>query len=100
MTQADLAKKLNVVYQTISWYETGKAKDIPLEKIQIMADLFDVTPGYILGIDIPEHSELSTEHAVLNAMYDECDKEARKNVLDYTEYQLHLSRQRTETDNK
>ena len=99
LTQLDLAKRIGTTKQNVTYYEKDVIKNIPLEKIQILAEIFDVSPAYILGIDEPE-TDINTEHTVLLAMYDECDQEARKNITDYSRFQLTLSRERSHTEDK
>lgn len=49
MTQDDLAKNIGVALQTVFKYEQGIITNIPLEKIEKMALIFNVGPGYIAG---------------------------------------------------
>lgn len=49
MTQSDIAKKLNIATQTVFKYEKDIVTSIPMENIEKLAQLFDVTPAYIMG---------------------------------------------------
>ncbi len=49
MTQAELAKIVNTTKQNIYKYENGIITNIPADKIQIMANYFNVSPAYIMG---------------------------------------------------
>lgn len=49
MTLEQLSKKLGVSRQTMSRYETGAIPNIPSDKIQLIADLFNTSPAYIMG---------------------------------------------------
>lgn len=49
LTQEDVAKSIKVSLQTIFKYEQGIITNIPLTKIQAMAELFDVDPADIIG---------------------------------------------------
>ncbi len=51
MTQTDIAKKLNIATQTVFKYEKNIVTSIPMENIEKLAELFDVTPAYIMGWD-------------------------------------------------
>ena len=49
MTQIDIAKKLNIATQTVFKYEKNIVTSIPMENIEKLAELFDVTPAYLMG---------------------------------------------------
>lgn len=51
ISQSELAKRLNTTKQTISKYEKGIVTNIPSDRIEIMANLFGVSPQHILGWD-------------------------------------------------
>ena len=49
MTLDDVAKYLGINRQAVYKYEQGIVTNIPLDKIEKMAVLFDTTPDYIAG---------------------------------------------------
>ena len=49
MTQAELAEKLNTTKQTIGKYENQVVTNLPLNRIQELADALDTTPAYLMG---------------------------------------------------
>ena len=49
MSQSELANALNTTKQTISKYEKSIVTNIPSDKVESMAILFNVSPEYILG---------------------------------------------------
>ncbi|MCP1103634.1 transcriptional regulator with XRE-family HTH domain [Aequitasia blattaphilus] len=49
LTLDDLAKKTGVSRQTIHRYESGEIKNIPSDKIEIIAKALDTSPGVIMG---------------------------------------------------
>lgn len=58
LTQDELAKQLNTTKQTIYKYENNVVTNIPSDKIEKMAELFGVNPGYLMGwSDIPNSPE-------------------------------------------
>lgn len=57
LTQEAVAKAAKVSIQTVFKYEQGIITNIPLTKIQAMAELFEVDPATILGWDRTEHSK-------------------------------------------
>lgn len=54
LTQLELAQKLDTRKQTIGKYETGIVTNIPLSRIQKLADALDTTPEYLLGFSNEE----------------------------------------------
>ncbi len=53
MTQEYVAKKLQTTPQNIYKYEKGIIKNIPLQSIVLMAELFGVSPAELAGISDP-----------------------------------------------
>ena len=51
MTQDELAEKIGTTKQTVYKYEMGIITNVPSDKIEAMADLFGVSPSYLMGWD-------------------------------------------------
>lgn len=49
LTQAELAEKLNTTKQTIGKYENQVVTNLPLNRVQELADALDTTPAYLMG---------------------------------------------------
>lgn len=49
LTLDDVAKFVGTTRQTIQKYESGVISNIPSDKIELMADLFNVSPAYLMG---------------------------------------------------
>lgn len=49
MTQTDLAERIGTTKQNLYKYENGIITNIPSDKIEQIAKLFDVSPAYIMG---------------------------------------------------
>lgn len=49
MTQEELGKACNTTKQTIFKYENGVVTNIPLDRLERMADILNVTPAYLMG---------------------------------------------------
>lgn len=49
MTQPELARLIGTTKQTIYKYENGAITNIPSDKVEAIADVFNVSPSYILG---------------------------------------------------
>ena len=60
ITQAELANLLRISPQAVYKYENGIVTNIPLDKIQVLADFFSVSPAYLAGWDdAPSPTDLS-----------------------------------------
>ena len=62
MQQTDLAVRIGVSKQTLFKYEHNIITNIPSDKIELDADVFHVTPGYIMGwepIDLDSDETIS-----------------------------------------
>lgn len=91
LTLKDVSKVLGVSEQAINKYELEIVRNIPLEKIELMARLYGVTPSYIM-----EWDEASSSAAVpvpaadpnedqLIAMYRELNSSGQKKLREYAE---------------
>ena len=73
LSQEEVAKAIGSTKQAVYKYENGIVTNIPLDKIEIMAHLFGVTPAYLMGWDTNENSptkqELSEGEMVLIEVY-------------------------------
>lgn len=49
MSQTELADSINVTKQTIYKYENNIITNIPYDKLKAMADIFHVSPSYLLA---------------------------------------------------
>lgn len=56
MTQSDVADKLGVTHPTIVRYEKGNIEAMKTSTISKLADLFHVSPIYILGMDLEDEN--------------------------------------------
>lgn len=71
MTQEQLADKLGTSKQTIFKYENDIITNIPSDKVELLAEVFNVSPAYIMGWDTgkqnngyyldPEAAEIAQE---------------------------------------
>lgn len=51
LTQEELARKIGTTKQNIYKYEMNIVSNIPSDKIEAMAKIFNVSPSYIMGWD-------------------------------------------------
>ena len=54
MTLEDVAKRVGVSRQTIQRYESGVISNIPYDNIMLLAKVFNVHPGVLMGWDAAE----------------------------------------------
>lgn len=61
ITQTELAKMIGTTKQNVYKYENGIITNIPSDKIELMAKIFDVSPAYIMcwdnNIDITDNEK-------------------------------------------
>lgn len=53
MTQDELAERIFTTKQTIHKYETGIVTNIPSDKIELLANVFNVSPVYLMAWYFP-----------------------------------------------
>lgn len=58
-TQEELSMKIGVKRSAIRKYEHDEIKNIPKNTIEIMAQVFNVTPAYIMGWDEPTNEPIT-----------------------------------------
>lgn len=76
LTLDDLAEKLNTTRQTIFKYESDIITNIPSDKIEMMAKIFNVSPAYIMGweeSEIPVDSQWGNDAANREYLKDKPD---------------------------
>ena len=80
LSQEEVAKAIGSTKQAVYKYESGIVTNIPLDKIAKMADLFGVTPAYLMGWqETKEENELI---GLINQLNEEELKEL-SNFIDY-----------------
>lgn len=76
LTQYELAKKLNLTQSTIAYYESGK-KMPTLENAKIIAELFNISLDYLLGLSDIQNKESIKKQNKIDSSSDEISKEIR-----------------------
>lgn len=61
LTQQELADKLGLQKSAIAKYENGRVENIKRSVIQQMADIFEVSPSYVMGLDEERNYYLDEE---------------------------------------
>lgn len=91
MTQEELASRLGLQKSVIAKYENGRISNIKRSTIQKMAEIFECSPVWLMGLDAtPETSEeaikSAKEDAQLVAKYRALSPEDRKTIDDMLNY--------------
>jgi transcriptional regulator with XRE-family HTH domain len=80
MTQDELGEKIGVQKSAIVKYEKGKVENIKRSAIKTMAEIFNVSPCYLMGFDEDEDEikTISKQVALLQAVQDQWGKDSVK----------------------
>lgn len=68
MSQEELGRRVGVQRAAINKYEVGSVTNIPIATIEKMAQVFDVSPTYIVGWNETSSNPLSAEVKVLQGV--------------------------------
>ena len=74
VSQSNLAEMLGTSKQNIYKYENGIITNIPSDKIELMAQIFNVSPCYIMGWD----QSTDERRAVVDKVYSLPEKKFKK----------------------
>lgn len=95
LSYQDLANKTGLSKSTLQRYETGSIRNIPLDKLEILANALEVSPMWIIGYDLPIERESSNNinpdskaNIILNnfnLLNEEGKDEAIKRIQELTE---------------
>ena len=64
LSYQDLADKTGISKSTLQRYETGFIKNLPIDKLEILANALDTTPGYLMGWE-KESTDSSFEYKTI-----------------------------------
>ena len=76
LSQEELGRRVGVQRAAIQKYEKGTVTNIPIHTIEKIANVFDVSPSYILGWDEPKGNELAVEVKIIKGVQHFFGKEA------------------------
>lgn len=68
MSQEELGRRVGVQRAAINKYEKGTVENIPIKTIERIANVFDVSPTYIVGWNGDESNPLSAEVKILQGV--------------------------------
>lgn len=97
MTLADVGKKLGVRNATVQRYESGEIKNLKYETVVKLAEIFDVTPAFLMGwkdptTPPPRPHKKGVRIPVLGSVAAGIPIEAIEDILDYEEIDEELAR--------
>lgn len=85
LSYQDLASKTNMSKSTLQRYETGAIKNIPIDKLIIIAKALDVSPLWLMGFDENNiNDKLSNEEKQLISDLRNLNDLGKKKVFTYT----------------
>lgn len=60
MSYQTLSEKVGISKSTLQRYETGYIKNMPVDKLEEIANALQVSPAYLMGWDIEEPTTMAT----------------------------------------
>ena len=84
MTQEELGALCNTTKQTIFKYETGIVENIPLDRLEQLAERLGVTPAYLTGWDVNAADALPEKLAELAEPFGKLSDDGQAKVIGYT----------------
>ncbi|MBS6025961.1 MAG: helix-turn-helix transcriptional regulator, partial [Paeniclostridium sordellii] len=60
MSYQELANKTGLSKSTLQRYETGSIKNMPIDKLEIIANALDISPAYLMGWEDEKKETKST----------------------------------------
>ena len=83
LTQTEVAKYLHTQKQTIYKYENNIITNIPYNKILLAADLFDVSPSYLMGWEDSNKSKPKEKEESKKAPLDPLENEILNKISSF-----------------
>ena len=82
-TLEEVANKIGITKPTLQRYESGKISNIPSDKIESLAKIYDNTPAWLMGWE----KTIATEDEIMRKENDKLfmslSKDKRKQALEY-----------------
>jgi transcriptional regulator with XRE-family HTH domain len=93
LTLKDVAKVLKTSEQAVNKYEMEVVRNIPLDRIEVMARLYGVSPSYIMEWEEPSPSiELSSDEERLISLYRSLNRFGKDRALQDLDDLSHIER--------
>lgn len=96
LSLTELADKIKILKQTLYKYENDIITNIPSDKIEAIASVCDVTPGYLMGWDEGIAAEMRTVVEIEKIIRD-LSPDQRENLLQYARFLLNSSKGNSST---
>ena len=81
MTLEELAERCGTIRQTIFKYEKGVVTNLPLNRVEQLAEALDVSPGYLMGWEELDREKISAAKQDLIAMIDDLPDDQVEKLL-------------------
>jgi transcriptional regulator with XRE-family HTH domain len=85
LNQTELGERLGVKTNAVSKWECGRVEDIPMSKVKMMANLFDVPVSYLIDDDTDASIEKEQPHVVEGLSLEDVSPEDLKTIKAYLE---------------
>lgn len=91
-TLEEIGKKINVARQTYFKYENDIITNIPTDKIEALAKIYDVSEAYIMGWELPQENNafLTANEQALIEKYRQLDADGQAEVDGIIDLKLKL----------
>jgi transcriptional regulator with XRE-family HTH domain len=93
-TQGELAEKVGITQQAIAKYERGLVTNMPVERLQAIADVLGVNPVDLMGWEEKQQTEEEIAKIALFGTDSEVTSEMWEEVKKYAEYIKERSKKR------
>lgn len=84
LTLEEAAKYIKVTAQTLQKYEKGVISNVPSDKIEKLAEIYSITPAYVMGWE----EQKDNMNSIVKERDDECYTIAAHHDGDWTEEEL------------
>lgn len=84
LSQEELGRRIGVQRAAVNKYEIGTVQNIPITTIEKLAQVFNVSPNYIMGWDYKDADPLSTEVRVIQGVKHFYGKESVELLENFT----------------
>ena len=88
-TLEEVGRFLNVSRATVQRYESGVITKIPSDKVELLANLFNVSPGYIMGWTAKDNTDANDDIELqLLSLFRKLNTDGQEYVLEQARYAL------------
>ena len=92
LTYEDIAKETGLSTSTLLRYENGRIKNIPADKIELLAQALKISPSHLMGWDVDlERETLNENEELLLSSFRELNNQGKNKVIDYINDMLKIN---------